>query len=196
MNRTQRTLFFRRFLTLAVLAVVGSPAWAHEGHGELSRFVAAAVHPWTGADHVLSALVTGMVGAHVGGRRGAAVLFAYLGGLLTGALLFGSAPPWLQAALGISVTVMGLMLLQPAMAGARLAICMAAGFAALHGMAHFSDAGGQVPVAAAAGLALSTGLLLLTGLGLQAALRLSGVAASRVAWPLAATGAMLVLGTF
>ncbi|NDZ12747.1 urease accessory protein [Variovorax sp. WS11] len=194
----QRSEFYIRFLVFAALAIGAVPAWAHAGHADIEGFVHAAMHPWTGVDHVLAALACGMVGAHVGGRAGATVLCAYIAGLVAGSLLNGSGPAWLvEVALGLSVATIGVLLLRPAMTGARFAVATAAGFAVFHGFAHQMEVGGQAPFfATAAGFTLSTGVLLLAGFGLQRALRVLGVARGAVAWPLAATGALLVLRSY
>ena len=177
-------------LTLAAL-----PARAHGVHELSSGFLAAVAHPWSGADHLFAAVAAGLLAVHLGGRAGAAVLGAFLAGLLSGAAVaaagWGGSPA--EALLGVSVAGLGLLLCLPAARGRALGGLAAFAFAAVHGHAHQLE-GGMGPLSAPmAGLLLSSAaLLLLGGLVGRGAMR-AGLRRAVLALPLASLGGLLTL---
>lgn len=177
-------------LTLAAL-----PARAHGGHELSSGFLAAVVHPWTGADHLLAAVAAGLLAVHLGGRAGAAVLGAFLAGLLAGAA--AAAAGWsgspAEALLGLSVTGLGLLVCVPAARGRAPGSLAAFVFALVHGHAHQLESGMEPLSAPMSGLLLSNvALLLLGGLAGRGAMR-AGLRRAALALPLSALGGMLTL---
>ena len=51
------------FAKLLILPALASPAlaWAHPGHGEDSGFMAGALHPFTGVDHLIGIVAAGVL---------------------------------------------------------------------------------------------------------------------------------------
>jgi urease accessory protein len=178
-----------------LLSLAASPAWAHGGHELSSGFLAAVTHPWTGADHLFAAVAAGMLAVHLGGRAGAAVLGAFLAGLLAGAAAaaagWGGSPA--EALLGVSVAGLGLLLCAPAARGRALGGLATFAFAAVHGHAHQLEAGMGPGSAAMAGLLMSSAaLLVMGGLAWRGALR-AGLRRTALALPLAGLGGMLTV---
>ena len=178
-----------------LLSLPAFPAWAHGGHELSSGFLAAAAHPWTGADHLFAAVAAGMLAVHLGGRAGAAVLGAFLAGLLTGAAAgsagWGGSPA--EALLGVSVAGLGLLLGAPAARGRTLGGLATFAFAAVQGHAHQLEAGMGPGSAAMAGLLLSSAALLaMGGLAWRGAVR-AGLRRTALALPLAGLGTMLTV---
>lgn len=177
-------------LTLAAL-----PVRAHGGPELSSGFLAAVVHPWTGADHLLAAVAAGLLAAHLGGRAGAAVLGAFLAGLLAGAAAaaagWGGSPA--EALLGLSVAGLGMLLCMPAARGGALGGLAVFAFAAVHGHAHQLESGMGPLSMPMAGLLLSSAVLVgLGGFAGGGALR-AGLRRAALALPLAALGGLLTL---
>jgi len=184
----------RAFAALALVAI-SLPAAAHPGHDLASGFVAAALHPLTGADHLLATLCAGMLAVHLGGRAGRAMPWVCLAGMLGGAA-FGAAG-WvgspMEVLLGASVAALAAMLLVPAALGRGLVVLVAAGFAAVHGHAHRVESGMPLVSAEMAGLLFTSAALMLAGaVGWRQLMRL-GLRGAHVALPMASAGLFLTV---
>jgi urease accessory protein len=181
---------------VVALCTMASPAGAHSGHAQLDAFALAALHPWTGLDHMLAAWTAGLLAAHRGARGGAAVLAAYLVGLVTGVLLGGGASGLaLETAIGASVVVMAWLLAQPRIGPGLVAVT--ALFAACHGAAHHveGDVAGALLLTVGA-FALSTAVLLALGVGVGRLVLRDSSHRRLVAWPIATAGALLLATTW
>jgi urease accessory protein len=180
-------------LAALLLTAASLPAMAHPGHGLDSGFIGAALHPLTGADHLLATLCAGMLAVHLGGRAGRALPWACLAGMLAGAA-FGAggwvASP-MEALLGASVTVLAALLLVPPALGRGLVVAAAATFAAVHGHAHRVEGGMPLISPEMAGLLLASAALVLLGAAGWSLLRRAGLRGMHVALPVAAAGMFL-----
>jgi urease accessory protein len=76
MTRLKKHLVRIATLTAGLLPAL---ALAHPGHGETSSFVAGALHPFGGIDHLAGFLVVGILAARLGGRHLWPVTAAFLG---------------------------------------------------------------------------------------------------------------------
>jgi urease accessory protein len=185
------------------VAVAATPVLAHSGgaapdladagHGLAAGFV----HPFSGADHVLAMAAVGLWAGFVGGRAILAWPLAFLAVMALGAALGlgGLSLPAVEAAMALSVVVLGLAaaLKAPLPVAAGAAVCGA--FALFHGMAH----GAELPAAAAAvtygiGLMLATALLHAAGIGAALALACPAWLPRAAGAAVAATGLALLLG--
>ncbi len=101
--------------TAAAFGLLPALALAHPGHGETSSFVAGALHPLSGMDHVFGLIAVGVLAAKLGGRYLAPLTAAFLG-LLVAAWTVGS-DGW-QYAAGFLLTGAGLI--AAGVAGSRL----------------------------------------------------------------------------
>ena len=160
MQRSQRPLL----LGLAAATVLGSAqaALAHPGHVQpgAGALVAGALHPLTGADHLLAMLASGLLAVRIGTRRALWILpCAFAGLMVAGGVLayFGMPLPHAEGGISLSVLVLGLMVaLLP-----RVPLSFAAGlvglFAIFHGHAHVAElGGGQALLPYMAGFAATT----------------------------------------
>ncbi len=194
MKRHSKTSTTTSRALAALLPMAASlPAAAHPGHDLASGFIDAALHPLTGADHLLATLCVGMLAVHLGGRAGRALPWACLAGMAAGAA-FG-AGGWVAAPmetlLGASVAAMAAMLLVPPAWGRGLVVIVAAAFAAVHGHAHRVESGMQPISAEMAGLVLASTALVLLGAAGWHALKRVGLRGLHVALPVAAAGMFL-----
>ena len=55
-------------IATAAVGLLPALALAHPGHGESSSFVAGALHPFGGLDHLTGFIVVGMLATRLGGR--------------------------------------------------------------------------------------------------------------------------------
>ncbi len=162
---------------IALLALVCTPVLAHTGHAEgmAASFASGLAHPFGGWDHLLAMATVGAWGfaALRAGRRWLAPL-CFVGALLLGGLLpmAGLRLPGAEAAIALSVVLLGAMWL----AGARvptsagLALIAAAGI--FHGYAHGAEmAQGAQFAGYATGFMLGSALL--HGMGWVAGLSLA-----------------------
>jgi urease accessory protein len=146
MVRSQRVLF----TAVAASLVLGSAraALAHPGHVHpgAAGFAAGALHPLTGADHLLAMLASGLLAVRIGTRRALWIVPATFVGLMLfgGALAYLGLPlPHAEWGIGASVLVLGLMVaLLPRIPLTAGAACVGL-FALFHGHAHVAELGGQ-----------------------------------------------------
>ncbi|GJD51864.1 hypothetical protein OPKNFCMD_4623 [Methylobacterium crusticola] len=145
----------------ALLVLVPQAAFAHAGHGDAAGLAQGFAHPLGGADHLLAMVAVGLLAAARGGRALWAVPLAFLGMMALGGALgaAGTALPFVEAGIGLSVVAFGLA----AALGAGLPLAAAAAlvgfFALFHGHAH----GAEMPETAS-GLAYGLGFLAATAL--------------------------------
>ena len=150
-----------------MLAGVAAPAFAHTGHETGIPFLAGALHPFSGADHIAAMVSVGLWAAAAGGRRVWAWPAAFVAAMLVGGILgrYGIAMPAVEPMIAGSVVVLGLMVAAgvslPLFAGGALIAL----FAIAHGHAHGLEAPAAGWPAYAAGFAGSTALLHAIGIG-------------------------------
>ena len=148
-----------RSLIGAVLLAAATAASAHTGHGTHS-LAEGLVHPF-GLDHLLAMVAVGLWSATaLPARRRAAGPLLFLALMAAGAAAgaAGLALPLVEAAIALSVTVLGLMLLAPRALPAGLGLALVAVAAGLHGLAH----GAELPFGASFGV-YAAGFLFTTG---------------------------------
>lgn len=160
----------QRWITPALLLAAGA-AQAHTGdHSHISGFVDGALHPLTGPDHLAAMVAVGLWSA-MALKRPLAAPLAFAVSLLAGALLSlftGWQMPAMEAAITVSLAVLGLLValrlaMPPALGAATAAI-----LAFSHGAAHGLELHG---VAALAGMVVATAVLHGVGLALGWKLR-------------------------
>ena len=151
---------------------------AHPGHvhpGEEDEFATNAIaagleHPVTGVDHMLAALAVGWVCASLGRRSGLAGGAAFLVALLAGGLAgqAGLTMPGQEAALGISVLALGLLVVSGRKLAMPWLLAAVIAIGLVHGAAHGSEGpAGAAAARFAVGFLLATALLAATGAGLR-----------------------------
>lgn len=180
-----------RMTALVFLCLSAGTAYAHPGHAA-SGFAGGLAHPFTGLDHLLAMLAIGLWAAQQGGRALWAIPAAFVGamGLGAGLAWSGAALPHVEAAVALSVLLLGLLVAVRFKASLTAGTAIAGVFALFHGYAH----GLEMPQAAspalyALGFVLATACLHALGVagGLlgHRAIRTAGIG-------IAASGAVLL----
>ena len=151
-----------RFLGLISLVFAASTATAHPGHlhesaATLQHGIA---HPWTGFDHLLAAIVVGLIASQRRPRLSwtLPVLFCCsmaVSGFAGHAI--GSVLQW-EVGLAITLCALGACLILPVRPSVLLAIVLVCG--GLHGIAHGAGSGvGEASAGSIAGVILGTAAL-------------------------------------
>jgi urease accessory protein len=154
-------------LSLLVLALGSSAAFAHPGHGATS-FAAGIAHPFSGLDHIAVMIAVGLWAALKGGRALWLWPVTFVGVMLIGgALGMAHVPvPFVEPGILASVVVLGLMVALAVDLPVWTGAAIVGVFALLHGHAHGSEAAETISgVEYMAGFALATATLHLIGIG-------------------------------
>lgn len=144
-------------------------AQAHTGVDIPNGFALGFVHPFSGLDHLTAMVAVGMLAARVGGRALVIVPAAFVGMMVVGGVLgFAGIPVhFVEQGIGLSVIVLGLLVMLGIDMPTILAMSVVGLFAVFHGHAHGTELPiGSAPAAFAAGFVLATALLHAAGIGL------------------------------
>ena len=188
-----RNLSLYRLLVAAV-AAVPVVALAHTGLGDGHDLADGFMHPLIGIDHVLAMVAVGVIAVQLGGRALWAVPLSFVATMAIAASIgmAGLTLPGLEAAIALSVIVLGGVISLRIKLPVVLAAAMVAVFAMFHGYSHGLE---MYRVYAGAGFGLgfvsATALLHLAGVGLG--LLTGRIAASRARRLSRAAGGALVL---
>lgn len=165
--------FLHRSAVLVATALVSSQALAHGDGGHSHLLADGFVHPVTGWDHALVALVVGLIAAQWqrnAGNHAWRLPALFIGGMAAG-MAAGAALPfggWVESGIVLSLLAAGLLLMAPLQRAGRaltLSAIAVVGFAgAAHGVVHGVEAGLQ-PLYLA-GIVAGTVLLHGTGIAL------------------------------
>ena len=177
------------------LAMMLAPnlAWAHPGsaaHDALHGLL----HPLTGLDHILAMVSVGLLAAQRGGRALWLMPLAFVSMMAVGGVLgvSGVALPGVETAIGLSVMVLGALVLTGLRIPDGLTAGLVGAFAIFHGHAH----GAEIPAAASAlpyGIAFITATALLHGIGIALYLGFTRAFGSRGARLMQAAGGAIAL---
>jgi urease accessory protein len=170
----------KRILASLPLLLLPSVALAHPGHG--LGFEAGALHPFTGADHLLAMTGVGLWAATLGGRAKYALPLAFLAAMAAGAVLvpgLGTLTSTVEPMVLASVFLLGGAVALTLRVRLAFALPLVALMGLAHGAAHGTEGSG-----AGFGLGMLAATAALHGLGLglgltlnRAALRISGAVA-------------------
>ena len=154
--------------TMLAAVLAPAPAAAVEV-GAGGGFVAGALHPVLGFDHLLAMLAVGLLSAQLGGRAiwtvpATFVLFLVIGGALG---LAGVPLVQVEGVIALSVLALGLAIAARARLPVSVAMALVALFAIFHGHAHGAEIPRLAePAAYVAGFALASAALHLTGVAI------------------------------
>lgn len=143
-------------------ALIAGTAWAHTGHGATDGWLAGALHPLTGVDHLLVALSVGVLAALFARGGSGRPVGAFVGAIALGlaAGLAGTAlPAGTETLIALSVVSAGLLVVWQPGSLRRVLWILVCAFGALHGLVH----GAEAP-AGGSGLLYAAGILSATGL--------------------------------
>lgn len=155
----------------ALLALALTPvAMAHTGHAHgTDGFVQGFMHPFTGADHLLTMLVVGFWAATRRGRLLWGLPLTFMSGMALGGVLgmSGVGLPWVESGIAASMIVLGAIV---AVASLRVPSVAALALVALAGVFHGHAHGAEMTAdtlagSYMAGMLIATALLHGAGLG-------------------------------
>ena len=113
-------------MTRAIVALLLTVAWsnaasAHVGASGANGFVHGFSHPFSGIDHVLAMVAVGAFAAHLGGKALWLVPLTFISVLAVAGLvgMAGSNLPFVEIGIGLSVVVLGLVVVKLHVAGER-----------------------------------------------------------------------------
>jgi urease accessory protein len=183
-----------RFGSAAALAALATPALAHSGtEPHMHGFVAGLAHPLGGLDHLLAMIAVGIWSSLVAGRRVWIVPATFIAAMLAGAGLAqaGMALPAAEAAIAMSVVMLGTLIVAGVSLPAGAGGALVALFAVFHGYAHGIEATGTV-AGYMAGFAITTAGLHVAGITLGRTIGVVPLASRLLGAGIVASGAYLV----
>jgi urease accessory protein len=162
----------RRLTGALLLILLPFQAAAHAG-SDVGSFLHGLAHPASGLDHVLAMTATGLLAARLGGRALWLAPTSFILLMIVGAGLAHQQNGWpyVEAAVVLSVIVLGSLLAFPTKLGSIAVVALASAFAIFHGHAHGTEmSAGASPAAYAAGFVATTLILNLVGIGVASGL--------------------------
>lgn len=162
-----------RFLLLAV-ACIPVTAFAHSGE-HTSSFLAGALHPLTGLDHLLAMVAVGMLASRSASAERWMLPASFIAAMVVGCLIaiVGVALPLVEGLIAASLLAFGAVLLSARTFSMMTGCALVALFGIFHGHAHGSEMVGDSLMTYGLGFLLSTAAL--HAAGLIAALRIESV---------------------
>lgn len=132
-------------LVFVILTMVAWPAAAHDIYAN-GGFLAGAIHPFLGLDHLLTIFTASLIGMQLGGRARVSVPLAFLLFFIFGDIigLLQVPMPWVEPGIALSGILLGLALLMGRDVPLSFAQALVGIFALFHGHAH----GAEIPVGA------------------------------------------------
>jgi urease accessory protein len=140
-------------------AFVAAPAFAHPGHDAMG-FIGGLLHPLTGLDHLLAALVVGLWAAQLGDRARWAVPLGFVSALALSAVVAATTTlvvPHFEAGITASLICIGALVALARCVAIVPAALVVMAFAVFHGAAHGTEGAlvaGGADIAATARTAL------------------------------------------
>lgn len=186
---------------LFVATLTPSMVWAHAGHEHLS-FVSGALHLFTGLDHLLALIASGLCLAMLGRRRQQASNLLLIGAVLLAAVLIAPVLPALnmmsafnmEPAIIATLIVLGSVLALAVAMPVYLRVILLAGVAGIHGFTHGQEMAAQ-SISYAFGLALTSVAVMGASLCMAVVLqRMQWQQLIRAAGISIAAGGLLLLG--
>ncbi|MGB3335970.1 MAG: HupE/UreJ family protein [Devosia sp.] len=182
----------RLLLTLAILALSPTLAFAHTGVGDTAGFVHGFEHPVGGIDHVLAMVAVGVFAYVLGGQALWLVPLSFVGMMIVGFAL-GIAHvgiPFVELGIALSSVVIGVAAATGRPMPTALAMGLVGVFSVFHGHAH----GAEMP-ASASTLTYAIGFVTATAL-LHAAGIAAAVGGARIVGRYAKLAAQIAGGVF
>lgn len=138
---------------------------AHTG-GEAHSFIAGALHPLGGLDHLLAMLAVGLLAGHGGGSMRWWLPASFVSAMAVGAGLgaAGMEVPLIEVGIALSLVAFGSALVKQSLRAPAL-VALTAGFALFHGHAHGTEMGADLSALPyGVGFMLTTAVLHAVGL--------------------------------
>ena len=160
----------KHIFTSIFLLMSTGVTWAHtgaDGGGHHTGFLAGLLHPLTGMDHLAAMVAVGIWSA-VALRTAWQAPLAFVALLTLGALagFAGVQLPGVEPMIAASILVLGLLIAWRKGFSLGGVVALVGAFAFFHGVAHGAELADGAPLAALAGMVVSTAGLHLTGVAL------------------------------
>lgn len=168
---SRRTTRLLRALAALLVALVPTPALAHQAGDVAGGLLAGLRHPFSGADHVLAMVAVGLWGAELGPPAIWLLPVTFpLVMAFGGALGVAGVPlPAPEVGIALSALTLGMMVATAAKPPLGVASALVAVFAVFHGHAHGVELPASTsPLAYSAGFVASTGGLHVIGIAIGA----------------------------
>jgi urease accessory protein len=153
----------RRTSLLALISCLSLPAAAlAHTDGTAHSFLAGALHPLSGLDHLLAMVAVGLLAGASAGRLRWGLPMTFVMTMIAGAALGagGVDVPLVEVGIALSLVAFGAALISNKTLGASALIAMTAGFALFHGHAHGTEMGADLSAALyGLGFVLATAML-------------------------------------
>lgn len=182
-------------LSFAALTLLPALAFAHPGDHTM-HFADGFSHPFTGLDHLLAMVATGMWAVHLGRRAAWMIPVTFSLTMIGGAMLAsaGIVLPAIEPMIALSVVTLGCLIALRVRIHEAIGVALIGSFAIFHGYAHAAEAAEGVSAPFAIGFVSATVALHLVGMVLGARTLGRDSRSTRVAGSLiGATGVMLLL---
>ena len=194
-------IMLRRTSLSGLLLCLSLPATAlaHTGHATHS-FLAGALHPLSGLDHLLAMLAVGLLAGCSAGRLRWALPASFVLAMIVGAMIGASGVevPFIEMGTALSLIAFGAALVWKQTFRAPVLVGLTAGFALFHGHAHGAEMGADLSAALyGMGFVLATAVLHVFGVLLATRRVQSGRQPTLVRWggsAIAAVGAVSLGG--
>jgi len=179
-------IMLRRTSLLGLFSCLSLPATAlaHTG-GVTHSFLAGALHPLSGLDHLLAMLAVGLLAGCSTGRLRWGLPASFVTAMVVGAAIGvqGVDVPSVELGIALSLVAFGAALVWKQTLGAPMLVALTAGFALFHGHAHGTEMGVNLSAALyAVGFVLSTALLHTFGVLLATKMFAAGRQRTLVRW--------------
>lgn len=176
----RRTSLLGSFLCLSLPAT----ALAHSGHATHS-FLAGALHPLSGVDHLLAMLAVGLLAGCSAGRLWWALPASFVTAMIVGAMIGASGveAPFIEMGIALSLVAFGAALVWKQTLRESMLAVMTAGFALFHGHAHGAEMGAELSATLyGVGFVLATAVLHAFGVLLATRMLLTDQQPTLVRW--------------
>jgi len=181
---------------LVVGVVLSNVVHAHIGVHAIGSFETGLLHPFSGMDHAIAMIAVGLWAARSGGLSLVAMPAAFMVAMTLGAAagISGGSLPLAQAAIAVSVVILGILLALSVRGSWQWAVPLVAAFALFHGYAHGAEAPEfAYPVHYFFGFLLATAALHACGIAAAWSLRTQAAALRAGGTAIAFAGLWLVL---
>lgn len=176
----------RRTSLLGLFSCLSLPATALAHTGDMTHsFLAGALHPLTGLDHLLALLAVGLLAGCSAGRLRWGLPVSFVMSMILGAAVGarGVAVPFVELGIALSLVTFGAALAWKQTIRAPLLVAITAGFALFHGHAHGMEMGADHSATLyGVGFVLATTLLHAFGVVLGTRVMLAGQQRTLVRW--------------
>jgi urease accessory protein len=164
----------RKLLFVMAFAFIPTISQAHVGHGEVGEFVEGVLHPLLGLDHVIAAIMVGMLSLHRTESMTFSLASAFLAAIAVGMVagVSGLSIFGFEAFVSLTVVALGISVASKAFLPKGIIGVVVPVFGLVHGYAHGINFVAVVPwISYSIGVIVGTALLVAGGLAVTRLVR-------------------------